>query len=84
MVEVVIMTCCLCSKKRRYLGVSEWEGRSFDDAMAKAQGIDGWFFVQDRAGSVREMCQDCAEYLHSVLDVEIKRRKKLSLQEKEI
>lgn len=85
MVEVVIMTCCLCSKERRYLGASEWKGRSFDDAMEKAQGIDGWFFVHASDGQVLDMCNDCAEHLHSFLDMEMaRRRKNLSLQEKEI
>jgi hypothetical protein len=76
MVEVVVMTCFLCSRKTRYLGVSEWEGRPFDDAMEKALNLDGWFFVQDRDGEVKELCQDCADHLHSTLGIEMERRKK--------
>jgi hypothetical protein len=75
-VEVVTMICCLCLKERRYLGASEWDGRTFDDAMEKALNLDGWFFVQDRDGEVKELCQDCAEHLHSTIGNEILRRKK--------
>jgi hypothetical protein len=77
-VEVVILNCCLCYKEKRYLGVSEWAGRTFDDAMSKAQGIDGWVFIQASDGQVRDLCNACAEHLHSILDIEMGKRRKKS------